>query len=426
MLFHWFRCGHFAERGRVKHLTLRFLGAHSSTVVQIESEKNDDGSVSATTFASFVLKCGLSKKTLHKKLYPYEFGQSARAGEYPIAVAASGGADSMALMLLLREYLQENCITTPLLVITVDHQLRHESSKEALEVAKICDDHGGMHHITKVCEWYREADLSRPAKPRDSKMEEQARQKRYDLLRQACLEHRVRCLFVGHNYGDQIETTLFRLGRASSINGLAGMASRLPFIPADESFARSRETEDLKLFNMAVLIRPLLSVTKDRLMATCNRFQQTWIHDPSNDNPVYDRVRIRQELKRVERERGTAILDLFSRFQQTAKKAKKEFACVERSILCKYIVIWEPEFVVIQSTILYDPEIFNELLYRLLSIITVHVGNKETPPRLASVARLARDLPHLETGKQRTLGGCRIQLIANGHQIQFQSEYKTK
>ncbi|POM77984.1 tRNA(Ile)-lysidine synthetase [Phytophthora palmivora] len=326
----------------------------------------------------------------------------------------------MALMLLLREYLQENCIETPLLAITVDHQLRLESNKEALEVAKICAERGGIKHVTKLCEWHtgdaeqqlegHQHDSLRPMKPTDSKMEEQARHYRYELLRQVCVEHRVRCLFVAHNRGDQVETTLFRLGRASGINGLAGIANQLPFFSLEGVF--DRYSRELKANNTVALLRPLLSVTKDQLMATCDRFQQAWIHDPSNDNPVYDRVRIRQELKRVEREHGREILELFSKFQQTAEKAKKEFARIESTILQKYTVTWEPSLVVMRTGIFHDPEVFDELLHRLLSIVIVHIGNKETPPRSASVVRLARDLQRLETGKQVTLGGCRKSALA--------------
>ena len=79
-------------------------------------------------------------------------------------------------------------------------------------------------------------------------------------------------------------------------------------------------------------------------------------------------------------------------------------------MLRKYTVTWEPELVVMQVAIFHDPKAFDELLYRLLSLIIVHIGNKETPPRLASVARLARNLQHLETGKQLTLGGCRVRV----------------
>ncbi|KAF1773907.1 Rossmann-like alpha/beta/alpha sandwich fold [Phytophthora cactorum] len=399
----------------------RVIGEKLSTKAGNVPPDNRGASVSANRFAEFVHKCGLSKKRLHQKLYPLEQGRCAPEGEFPIAVAVSGGADSMALLLLLREYLQENWIKTPLLAVTVDHQLRPGSSREALEVAKICAERGGVMHVTKVCEWHpddaeqqagerRQSDLSRPVKPRDSKIEEQARQYRYNLLRQVCLEHP----------GDDT----IRLGRASGINGLAGIANQLQFFSLDKLPNRSIYSGELETSNTVTLMRPLLSVNKDELMATCDQFQQTWIHDPSNDDLMYDRVRIRQELKRVEREQGPEILDLFARFQLTAEKAKKEFTRVERSMLRKYTVTWESDLVVLHMAVFHDPDMFEELLYRLLSIVIVHIGNKETPPRLASVARLVRDLQRLETGKQITLGGCRIKRFAKGRQLEIQPERK--
>lgn len=74
----------------------------------------------------------------------------------------------------------------------------------------------------------------------------------------------------------------------------------------------------------------------------------------------------------------------------------------------KYTVAWEPDSVVVRMAVFRDPAMFDELLYRLLSIIILHVGDKDAPPRLASVARLAADIQRLETGKQITLGGCRV------------------
>ncbi|KAL3673198.1 hypothetical protein V7S43_000922 [Phytophthora oleae] len=420
----WMACGSVAMRAQARRPLSRILTASVSSATDNAPSSNADEPVSAKIFAECVRKCGLSKSRLHKKLYPLDTGCCAPKGAFPIAVAISGGADSMALMLLLKEYLQENRIKTPLLAATVDHQLRLESSREALEVANICAERGGIKHVTKVCEWHpddaeQKSGEGKPVKPRDSKMEEQARQYRYSLLRQVCLEHQVRWLFVAHNRGDQLETTLFRLGRASGVNGLAGMANQLPFFALDEEFDGGAKTD-----TSVTLVRPLLPVTKDQLMATCDRFNQTWIHDPSNDDPTYDRVRIRQTLKQVEREQGPDILDLFSRFQQTAAKAKKEFARVERAILRKYSVTWEPNVVVMRMDFFHDPEMFDELLYRILSIIIVHIGNKETPPRLASVVRLVGDLQRLETGKQVTLGGCRIKRIAKGHRLEFQPERK--
>ena len=77
-------------------------------------------------------------------------------------------------------------------------------------------------------------------------------------------------------------------------------------------------------------------------------------------------------------------------------------------MLQKYAVTWEKDNVVLQMSIVHDPDVFDELLYRLLSIVIVHIGNKDTPPRLASIARLTRELRDLKTGKQLTLGGCRV------------------
>lgn len=393
-----------------------------ASAVAGDAKGQDDG-VSAAMFEDFVRRCGLSKKRLHRELFPADGGYSAPLGEFPFAVAVSGGADSMALMLLLREYLQINRIKTPLLAVTVDHKLRPESSEEAVEVARVCAKHGGIEHITKVCDWFTgeveqrgNGNVSRRVKPGDSKMEEHAREFRYELLREVCRDYGVRCLFVAHNLGDQIETTLFRLGRASGINGLAGISGQLPF-----AISRASAGEEDKA---VMLLRPLLSVPKDQLMVTCRRFQQTWVHDPCNDDPVYDRVRIRQELKRLEKERGPDILNLFSRFQQIAAKAKKEFARVEQKMIRKHVAVWESDAVVLRMSAFKDPEMFDELLHRVLSKIIMHVGNKETPPRLASVIRLAADVQRLDTGKQVTLGGCRIKRIAKGYKLQFLPERK--
>lgn len=205
-------------------------------------------------------------------------------------MALSGGGDSMALMLLLREHLRHRRVRTPLLAITVDHRLRPESSDEAAQLAQLCTERWGVRHVTRQCQW----SPARP-EPRESKLEEEARRFRYELLRDACVQHGVRCLFIAHTLGDQLETTLFRLGRASGINGLAGMASVSTFVAAEEESGLSLESEEAAVNKAAVkLVRPLLSVSKAELRATCNRFEQPWIEDPTNNSLAYDRVRIRK------------------------------------------------------------------------------------------------------------------------------------
>lgn len=203
----------------------------------------------------------------------------------------------MALMLLLQEHLQHRRIQTPLLAITVDHQLRAESTEEAEQLSKVCRERWNVHHIVRQCEW-SDGDLSEASsrtKPRASKLEEAARVYRYDLLKETCRQHSVRCLFVGHTIGDQLETMLFRLGRASGINGLAGMA-RVSHLAVGDRTVQSPVDPVQAMPNTLVvdLMRPLLSVSKSELRATCDRFNQPWVEDPENNNLAYDRVRIRQ------------------------------------------------------------------------------------------------------------------------------------
>lgn len=248
--------------------------------------------VTAPVFAGLLKKSGLSQKKLHA-LYAGE-GSSAPDGEFPIAVALSGGADSMALTLLLREYLQQQRIRTPLLAITVDHRLRVESTEEAQEIGRIVKDRWDIEHVIAQCAWAADeggggrhaSNQLLPPKPRGSKLQEEARRYRYALLQQICREKRVRCLFVAHNLGDQLETVLFRLGRASGINGLAGIASVSPLFAEDDTTAAASEE--------VTLMRPLLSISKPQLKETCKRFKQQWVEDPSNEKLQFDRIRIRK------------------------------------------------------------------------------------------------------------------------------------
>lgn len=223
-------------------------------------------------------------------------------------MALSGGGDSMALTLLLREHLKQRRIQTPLLAITVDHQLRPESGEEAQQIANICTQKWQIKHATARCEWRDPtsdaASAELPVKPRASKVQEAARNYRYELLRRVCEEHKVKRLFVAHNQGDQLETVLFRLGRGSGINGLAGMEKSVTFFsyehePSNDSSLEEMDGDDEEndaeySFEDVKLMRPLLPVSKADLKATCRRFKQDWVEDPSNEKLQFDRIRIRK------------------------------------------------------------------------------------------------------------------------------------
>lgn len=82
----------------------------------------------------------------------------------------------------------------------------------------------------------------------------------------------------------------------------------------------------------------------------------------------------------------------------------------ERRVFRKYALKAERSHVILKMTFLDDEDMFEELSIRIVSEIVREVGNKDTPPRLASISRIVRELKQLESGKTLTLGGCRVRL----------------
>ncbi|MGH6981766.1 MAG: tRNA lysidine(34) synthetase TilS, partial [Stellaceae bacterium] len=179
-----------------------------------------------------------------------------------VAVAVSGGADSMALLLLAREWAaaRQGDVTA----LTIDHKLRPEAAKEARRVARWCKARGVVH---RTLAW-------RGKKPKGD-IQAAARAARYRLLEDWCVDAGVLHLLLAHHQDDQAETFLLRLARGSGLDGLAAIAP-----VAERPGCR--------------LLRPLLAMSHGRLVATLEARGQVWLDDPSNDNERYARVRMRK------------------------------------------------------------------------------------------------------------------------------------
>jgi tRNA(Ile)-lysidine synthase len=183
-----------------------------------------------------------------------------------IAVAVSGGADSMALLLLLAEWsVPRNIVLTAL---TVDHRLRDRSADEATQAAAWCAARGVAHVILPWQEGMAQRGLARS--PQSA-----ARDARYRLLTDWCRDNGHGFLCVAHHADDQIETFLLRLARGSGVDGLAAMAAE-------------------RVSGGIHILRPLLAFGKAALTATCCAADQPWIDDPSNRNRASARVRFRE------------------------------------------------------------------------------------------------------------------------------------
>lgn len=189
-----------------------------------------------------------------------------------VLLAVSGGPDSVAMMLLAAAWARGRSMAPRLRVATVDHGLRSESGEEAAAVAAWATSLG-LVHTTLVWEG---------PKPK-ARVQELAREKRYELLLAHARDIGAAALATAHHADDQAETILFRLLRGSGIAGLAGMTA----ISERAGFPISR---------------PLLGCTKDDLVATCEAAAHPYFRDPSNTDQAFARTRIRDLLLRLEPE----------------------------------------------------------------------------------------------------------------------------
>jgi tRNA(Ile)-lysidine synthase len=283
-----------------------------------------------------------------------------------IAVAVSGGPDSMALALFAERWAQQRGGRATALI--VDHGLRPESADEAATVAAWLDRCGIAPQILR---W-------EGAKPR-SGVQEAAREARYRLLAEWCRHNGVLHLLTAHHREDQVETHLIRRRAKSGIDGLAAMSA-------------VRELSGLRL------LRPLLAVPKARLAAFLAAEGQPFLHDPSNDNPAFERVRLRSAI-----DGGTVDGVLFELPVYGHRRIVRE-AALDR-LLAATVGVHPAGFAAVDQAALAGCE--PELAERLLARVAASIGVARYPPRRDRVARLRAGLV-ADPERPRTLGGCRF------------------
>ncbi len=202
-------------------------------------------------------KAGFSAADIGALFRPWE-------GARGIVLGVSGGPDSIALMLLAAEWARARAEPLSLYVATVDHGLRKDSRGEAETVARWA---AGLSLPHAILAWGG-------VKPK-SRIQERAREARYELLFEYAAKVGADHVMTAHHADDQAETILFRLLRGSGVCGLSGMAS-------------SSERNGL------ILARPLLAHAKADLIAFCESKAHPFFDDPSNDDPAYARTRMRR------------------------------------------------------------------------------------------------------------------------------------
>ncbi len=260
----------------------------------------------------------------------------------------------------------------------VDHGLRPESTAEAKRVAKNLKAFGIQN--VKILTWDG-------VKPK-TRLQEQARKKRYELLTKACRAHGISHLCTAHHGDDQMETFLMRLKRGSGLKGLLGMDAR---------------TELSGIY----ILRPLLDLTHEDAVSYCSHKKIPWMEDPSNQNTQYERVRIRNLLPSLKQQDITvAMLSLtLARLMQSyhalsyyVEKEEKNY-CVEsksQRVVYRLDLVTQVPF-----------EILVQILIRAIVKIA---GKKDYAPSLAGVENVARRIGADEKFRAASLGGVTIRV----------------
>jgi tRNA(Ile)-lysidine synthase len=173
-----------------------------------------------------------------------------------LGVAASGGPDSLALLLLAASAWPGRVAAA-----TVDHGLRPESAAEAAFVGEVCGRLGVPHRTLR-------AELATT-----SNIQATARGVRYALLAAWLAEIGAPFVATAHHLDDQAETLLMRLARGAGLAGLSGIRAVNPPV-----------------------VRPLLGWRRAELAAIVRAAGLAPVVDPSNEDPRFDRTRFRRRL----------------------------------------------------------------------------------------------------------------------------------
>jgi tRNA(Ile)-lysidine synthase len=301
---------------------------------------------------------------------------AAVAGEAAIGLAVSGGADSLALMVLAQRWASGQAGAPKIFVYSVDHGLRPEA---AGEVAMAIAAAAKLGLSARGLAWS-------DAKPATG-VQEAARIARYRLMGAAMAEDGARVLLTAHHLQDQAETVLMRMAHGSGLEGLRGMA-----VMAD--------------VEGVCVHRPLLGLDPKLLRAVVDEAGLVPVEDPSNADPHYERVRWRQVMPQL----AALGLDAGMVAQLADRIGEADAAIAQIADGCFAEIVRLDGFgaarVELAPFVGLSPAISTRLLSRVLKI----VGGRQKPRALGQIERLRAGIAEGSLAKSTTLLGCVVRL----------------
>ncbi|MDU2576178.1 MAG: tRNA lysidine(34) synthetase TilS [Veillonella sp.] len=259
-------------------------------------------------------------------------------------IACSGGPDSMALLHLLQDIAAHRHTKYKLGIAVVDHSIRPESKDEVLWLQNQVDALGLSFYTTT---------FDVPTLSKDLKLSEETvgRQVRYQWLNEIAQSEGYDYISVAHHKDDQAESILAHLIRGTGLNGLTGMA----VVSNDYDIP---------------VIRPLLDVTKEELLAYLADRKLTYCIDSTNDDIRYQRNRIRHRIIPELEAINPAVVDAIVRLGSSVNEDVMVISDLTSRTFDKLVSIGKDEVRISRRALRQEPlAIQRRLWQRLVSTI---------------------------------------------------------
>ena len=306
-----------------------------------------------------------------------------------LVLAVSGGPDSTALMLLAARWRDALKKKPRLIAVTVNHGLRKEAKHEAAAVARLARKLKITHRTLR---W--------TGRKPSAGLQNAARTARYHLLGSAARKAGATHILTAHTLDDQAETVLIRMSRGSGLTGLGAM-TRMAKLPIDGERA-------------ITLVRPLLDISKARLVATLRAAEIAYAEDPSNRDPKFTRVRLRGLMRTLADEGLDA-----GRLAKLARRLRRAENAIEAAVDRAATLVVDmprPDTVALEAR--RFAELPAEIALRLLGRLVAKVGD-EGPVELGKLEALKLALDEAQNAGdgrfRRSLAGAVVTLA--GRQI---------
>lgn len=261
-----------------------------------------------------------------------------------ILVACSGGPDSMALLYLLQDIATHRHTTYRIGVAIVDHCIRPESKEEVLWLKHQVEELGLPFYSTTF-------DVPRLSKEYKKSEETIGRQVRYQWLNEIAQSEGYDYISVAHHKDDQAESILAHIIRGSGLNGLTGMS----VVQSEYAIP---------------VVRPLLDVTKEDLLAYIGTKHISYCVDSTNEDVRYQRNRIRHRIIPELEAVNPAVVDAIVRLGSSVNEDVMVISDLTSRTFDKLVSIGDDEVRISRRALRQEPlAIQRRLWQRLVSTI---------------------------------------------------------